>query len=89
MCLGGGVLDFSQMTEELGRALIADGHFMIICDHGGGIGFPSVRGRLRCLFCLSMRSVTPRVLMRVGWGMSGRGSVPFSDLFFERGIVGG
>ncbi len=36
----GGGLDFSQMTEELGRALIADGHFMIICDHGGGHRIP-------------------------------------------------
>ena len=37
---GGGFINFDQMTNSLADNLLDDGHFVILCNHGGGHQIP-------------------------------------------------
>lgn len=38
---GGGVVDFAETTGNFADDLAADGHFVVVCDHGGGHTIPA------------------------------------------------
>ncbi len=72
----GSYLDFSQMTMELVRSLVTDGHKVIYCDHGRGHRIPFRPSRFAVPF-----------LFKQAWGHPVKGGPPAGHwpAFCQRG----